>query len=1169
MPKRTDINSILIIGAGPIVIGQACEFDYSGTQACKALKAEGYRIILVNSNPATIMTDPELADATYIEPITPEVVAKIIARERPDALLPTMGGQTALNTALSLRRMGVLERYNVEMIGANAEAIDKAEDRALFREAMKKIGLETPRSMLANATEVKDADRKKHEARRAELKSSFGGDAGPDDLDAALDALETEWNLGEGDRKQRYMGHAMAVAAQALEHVGLPAIIRPSFTLGGTGGGIAFNRSEFFEIVQSGLDASPTTEVLIEESVLGWKEFEMEVVRDRADNCIIVCSIENIDPMGVHTGDSITVAPALTLTDKEYQMMRNASIAVLREIGVETGGSNVQFAVNPKDGRLVVIEMNPRVSRSSALASKATGFPIAKVAAKLAVGYTLDELENDITGGATPASFEPSIDYVVTKIPRFAFEKFPGAEPILTTAMKSVGEVMAIGRTFAESLQKALRGLETGLTGLDEIEIPGLGPTGVQGGDDKNAIRAALGVPTPDRLRMVAQALRMGTSAADVHEMCRIDPWFLERIAEIVAMEARIREHGLPGDAENLRMLKAMGFSDARLASLTNKDAEAIQKIRQKLGVHPVYKRIDTCAAEFASPTAYMYSTYETPFAGALANEAEVSERRKVVILGGGPNRIGQGIEFDYCCCHACFALADAGYESIMINCNPETVSTDYDTSDRLYFEPLTAEDVLEILRVEKEAGDLVGVIVQFGGQTPLKLADALEKAGIPILGTAPDAIDLAEDRDRFQKLLMKLDLTQPKNGIAWSVEQARTVAGELGFPLVVRPSYVLGGRAMQIIHDEGMLQSYLLDTVPGLVPEDIKQKYPNDKTGQINTLLGKNPLLFDTYLTDAIEVDVDCLCDGREVFVSGILEHIEEAGIHSGDSACSLPVHSLSDDIVDELERQTAALARALKVGGLMNVQYAIQDGTIYVLEVNPRASRTVPFVAKTVGKPIAKVAARIMAGESLEEAFAHYGALPDPRRPGHIAVKEAVFPFARFPGVDTLLGPEMKSTGEVMGLDYDFALAFAKSQLGAGVDLPRTGTLFVSVRDEDKPGVLPAVQRLARLGFRVLATSGTARFLRENGVEAEKINKVLEGRPHIEDAIRNRQVQIVFNTTDGQKALSDSKSLRRATLMQKVPYYTTLAGAEAVAEAIAALKAGSLEVRPLQEYF
>ncbi len=1159
MPKRTDIKSILIIGAGPIVIGQACEFDYSGTQACKALKAEGYRVILVNSNPATIMTDPELADATYIEPITPEVVAKIIAKERPDALLPTMGGQTALNTALSLRRMGVLDRYGVEMIGADAAAIDMAEDRALFREAMARIGLETPRSMLANATAVKDEDRRKHEAKRGELKAS-----NPADLDAALDALETEWNLGEGDRKQRYMNHAMAIAAQALDTVGLPAIIRPSFTLGGTGGGIAFNRQEFFDIVQSGLDASPTTEVLIEESVLGWKEYEMEVVRDKADNCIIICSIENIDPMGVHTGDSITVAPALTLTDKEYQIMRNASIAVLREIGVETGGSNVQFAVNPENGRLVVIEMNPRVSRSSALASKATGFPIAKVAARLAVGYTLDELENDITGGATPASFEPSIDYVVTKIPRFAFEKFPGAEPVLTTAMKSVGEVMAIGRTFAESLQKALRGLETGLTGLDEIEIPGLGR-----GDDRNAIRAALGTPTPDRLRMVAQAMRMGTSIEDVHAMCRIDPWFLEQIDGILAMEARIREHGLPQDAENLRMLKAMGFSDARLGSLSRADADAVAALRERLDVHPVYKRIDTCAAEFASPTAYMYSTYETPFAGKLADEAAVSDKKKVVILGGGPNRIGQGIEFDYCCCHAAFALDEAGYESIMINCNPETVSTDYDTSDRLYFEPLTAEDVLEILRAERQAGTLHGVIVQFGGQTPLKLADALEKAGIPILGTSPDMIDLAEDRDRFQKLLHKLGLTQPKNGIAWSVEQARTVAGELGFPLVVRPSYVLGGRAMQIIHDEGMLQSYLLDTVPGLVPEDIKQKYPNDKTGQINTLLGKNPLLFDTYLSGAIEVDVDCLCDGKNTYVSGIMEHIEEAGIHSGDSACSLPVYSLSDAIVDALERQTAALARALNVGGLMNVQYAIKDGVIYVLEVNPRASRTVPFVAKTIGRPIAKIAARIMAGESLDEAFAHYGAKPDPRRLGHIAVKEAVFPFARFPGVDTLLGPEMKSTGEVMGLDRDFAMAFAKSQLGANIDLPRSGTLFVSVRDEDKPGVLPAVKRLAGLGFRVLATSGTARFLKENGVEAEKINKVLEGRPHIEDAIRNRQVQIVFNTTDGQKAVSDSKSLRRATLMQKVPYYTTLSGAAAVAEAIAALKAGSLEVRPLQGYF
>ncbi len=1128
MPKRTDIKSILIIGAGPIVIGQACEFDYSGTQACKALKEEGFRVILVNSNPATIMTDPELADATYIEPITPEVVAKIIAKERPDAILPTMGGQTALNTALSLRRMGVLERYNVEMIGADAHAIDKAEDRSLFREAMAKIGLETPRSMLANASDVKDADRKMHEAERAKLKAQTGQDS-PANLDTELDALETRWNLGEGDRKQRYVSHAMAIAAQALDHVGLPAIIRPSFTMGGTGGGIAYNRAEFFDIVGSGLDASPTTEVLIEELVLGWKEYEMEVVRDKADNCIIVCSIENIDPMGVHTGDSITVAPALTLTDKEYQVMRNASIAVLREIGVETGGSNVQFAVNPADGRLVVIEMNPRVSRSSALASKATGFPIAKIAAKLAVGYTLDELENDITGGATPASFEPSIDYVVTKIPRFAFEKFPGASPVLTTAMKSVGEVMAIGRTFQESLQKALRGLETGLTGLDEIEIPGIGQGG---GDDRNAIRAALGTPTPDRLRMVAQAIRMGTSLDEVHAMCKIDPWFLEQIAGILAMEARIREHGLPHDAENLRMLKSMGFSDARLGSLTNSDADAVAAQRKALDVHPVYKRIDTCAAEFASPTAYMYSTYETPFAGKLADEARVSDRKKVVILGGGPNRIGQGIEFDYCCVHAAYALAEAGYESIMINCNPETVSTDYDTSDRLYFEPLTAEDVLEILRAEQAAGTLHGVIVQFGGQTPLKLADALERAGIPILGTSPDMIDLAEDRDRFQKLLHKLGLKQPKNGIAYSVEQARTVAGELGFPLVVRPSYVLGGRAMQIITDESQLQSYLLDTVPGLVPEDIKQKYPNDKTGQINTLLGKNPLLFDTYLAGAIEVDVDCLSDGVSNYVAGVMQHIEEAGIHSGDSACSLPAYTLTADMVAELERQAKAMAIALKVGGLMNVQFALKDGEIYVLEVNPRASRTVPFVAKAIGRPVAKIAARIMAGESLDAAFAHYGKKVDATALKHIAVKEAVFPFARFPGVDTLLGPEMKSTGEVMGLDTDFALAFAKSQLGAGVDLPRSGTLFVSVRDEDKASVLPAVKRLSDLGFKVLATSGTARFLTEHAIPAEKINKVLEGRPHIEDAIRNRQVQLVFNTTDGQKAVSDSKSLRRATL-------------------------------------
>ena len=1167
MPKRTDIDTVLIIGAGPIIIGQACEFDYSGTQACKALKAEGYRIVLVNSNPATIMTDPDLADATYVEPITPQVVARIIAKERterPDetmVLLPTMGGQTALNTALSLKQMGVLDQWNVEMIGADAEAIDKAEDRNLFREAMAEIGLETPISRLANATEIKQVDRARHAEQVAAIKSEYPEGA---ERNARLEAFEDEWRSGETDRKERYKAHAMAIASDALADVGLPAIIRPSFTLGGTGGGIAYNKSEFFEIVEGGLDASPTTEVLIEESVLGWKEFEMEVVRDKADNCIIVCSIENIDPMGVHTGDSITVAPALTLTDKEYQIMRNASIAVLRKIGVETGGSNVQFAVNPENGRLVVIEMNPRVSRSSALASKATGFPIAKVAARLAVGYTLDELENDITGGATPASFEPSIDYVVTKIPRFAFEKFPGAEPVLTTAMKSVGEVMAIGRTFAESLQKALRGLETGLTGLDEIEIPGLGE-----GDDVNAIRAALGKPTPDRLRMVAQAFRQGWGVDEVHQYCRIDPWFLRQIADIITLEARVREHGLPQDEQNLRMLKANGFSDARLGSLTGSDADSVAEVRRMLGVRPVYKRIDTCAAEFASPTAYMYSTYEVPFAGAVRSEAEVSNKRKVMILGGGPNRIGQGIEFDYCCCHAAFALADAGIESIMVNCNPETVSTDYDTSDRLYFEPLTAEDVLEILHAEMKKGTLDGVIVQFGGQTPLKLASALEKAGIPILGTSPDMIDLAEDRDRFQKLLTRLELKQPRNGIAYSVEQARLVAGKLGFPLVVRPSYVLGGRAMQIIRDEPGLSKYLLETVPELVPEDIKARYPNDKTGQINTLLGGNPLLFDAYLPQAIELDVDCLCDGDEVFVSGILEHIEEAGIHSGDSACSLPAHSLSDEVLDEVERQTKLLAKELDVGGLMNVQYAIQNGTIYILEVNPRASRTVPFVAKTIGSPIAKIAARIMAGEKLADVFGAYGGRPNPRDLKHIAVKEAVFPFSRFPGVDTLLGPEMRSTGEVMGLDTDYAMAFAKAQLGAGNDLPRGGTAFISVRDEDKERVLPAVKTLAEAGMKIIATGGTCRFLNENGVAAERINKVLEGRPHIEDAIRNRQVQMVVNTTEGQKAVSDSKSLRRAALLMKTPYFTTTAGATAAALAVAALKKGELTVRPLQAYF
>ena len=1163
MPKRTDLKSILIIGAGPIVIGQACEFDYSGTQACKALKEEGYRIILVNSNPATIMTDPDLADATYIEPITPEVVAKIIEKERPDAILPTMGGQTALNTALSLQARGVLDRYNVEMIGAKPAAIDMAEDRSLFREAMDRIGLECPRSMLVNATEKKSADKLLNEAARAALRQQHEGA----ELDTKLDELETKWQLGSSERKQGYVAHALSIAAQALDTVGLPAVIRPSFTLGGTGGGIAYNRQEFFEIVESGLEASPTTEVLIDESVVGWKEYEMEVVRDTADNCIIICSIENLDPMGVHTGDSITVAPALTLTDKEYQIMRNASIAVLREIGVETGGSNVQFAVNPKDGRLVVIEMNPRVSRSSALASKATGFPIAKIAAKLAVGYTLDELDNDITGGATPASFEPSIDYVVTKIPRFAFEKFPGSDPYLTTAMKSVGEVMAIGRTFQESLQKALRGLETGLTGLDEIEIPNLG-NGDQG-DDENAIRAAVSKPTPNRLRMVAQAMREGMSNKAIFDACFIDPWFLEQMREIIDMEARVRANGLPQDAENMRMLKAMGFSDARLASLTGKDATDISAHRAALNVHPVYKRIDTCAAEFASPTAYMYSTYETPFMGAPASEAEISDAKKVVILGGGPNRIGQGIEFDYCCCHAAFALNDAGYETIMINCNPETVSTDYDTSDRLYFEPLTIEDVLEILHLEQSKGTLHGVIVQYGGQTPLKLANALAAAGIPILGTAPDMIDLAEDRDLFQKLLQKLGLRQPHNGIAHSVTEVIEQAASLGFPLVVRPSFVLGGRAMQIIYDDRALSAYITNTIPELVPEDIKARFPNDKTGQVNALLATNPILLDGYLAGATEVDVDAVCDGETVKIAGILEHIEEAGIHSGDSACSLPVHTLSHDITKELKRQTVELAKALNVIGLMNVQFAIKNDEIFVLEVNPRASRTVPFVAKTIGSPIAKIAARVMAGETIADASAPYGGIRSAKSIKHIAIKEAVFPFAKFPGVDVLLGPEMRSTGEVMGLDTDFAMAFAKAQMGASNDLPLSGTAFISVRDEDKPLALEAAKTLEGTGFKIIATGGTQEYLAENGIHSERINKVAEGRPHIEDAIRNRQVQMVINTTDGTKAVSDSKNIRRAALMQRVPYFTTIKAAVAAADGIVALSSGRLEVRPLQSYF
>ena len=1100
MPKRTDISTVMIIGAGPIVIGQACEFDYSGTQACKALKEEGYRVVLVNSNPATIMTDPDLADATYIEPITAEIVEKIIAKERHAipggfALLPTMGGQTALNCALSLRKRGTLEKYDVQMIGATAEAIDKAEDRELFRNAMTKIGLETPRS---------------HHVK------------------------------------------TLSQALEALDDIGLPAIIRPSFTMGGTGGGIAYNKAEFIDIVEGGIDASPTDEVLIEESVLGWKEYEMEVVRDKKDNCIIICSIENIDPMGVHTGDSMTVAPALTLTDKEYQMMRDASLAVLREIGVETGGSNVQFAVNPADGRLIVIEMNPRVSRSSALASKATGFPITRVAAKLAVGYTLDEIANDITGGATPASFEPTIDYVVTKIPRFAFEKFPGASNVLTTSMKSVGEAMAIGRTFQESLQKALRSLETGLTGLDEIAIEGFDPSkGVDDADNKSAIRAALGTPTPDRLLKVAQAMRLGASDELVHNACKIDPWFLGEIRGIIDSEAEIAAKGLPKTAAPFRRLKAMGFSDKRLAKLTGGDADAVMAARRKLGVRPVYKRIDTCAAEFASPTAYMYSTYETSFAGAMADEAQPSDKKKVVILGGGPNRIGQGIEFDYCCCHACFALKDAGYETIMVNCNPETVSTDYDTSDRLYFEPLTPEDVLEIIDTERSNGTLHGVIVQFGGQTPLKLAEALEKANIPILGTSPDAIDLAEDRDRFKTLLEKLNIRQPANGIATSPAAVREIADKIGYPVVIRPSNVLGGRGMEIVRDSAHLDRYVARLAATL-----------DRPSEL-VVSKKSPLLIDSYLSDATEVDVDCLCDGKDTFIAGIMEHIEEAGIHSGDSACALPPHSLSKETIAELERQTRELALALNVGGLMNVQYAIKDGDIYVLEVNPRASRTVPFVAKVIGLPVAKIASRIMAGESL----ASFNLKPPVY--SHRAVKEAVFPFARFPGVDTVLGPEMKSTGEVMGIDMTFETAFAKSQIGGGTNLPRSGTVFVSLRDADKVRILPSIKLLVSLGFKCIATSGTQRYLAEHDVAATKINKVLEGRPHIVDAIKNGGVQLVFNTTDGAAALADSRSLRNAALLHKVPYYTTLSGAVAAAQGIKAYLGGDLEVRALQSYF
>ncbi|MGB8692855.1 MAG: carbamoyl-phosphate synthase large subunit [Steroidobacteraceae bacterium] len=1054
MPKRTDIHSILIIGAGPIIIGQACEFDYSGAQACKALREEGYRVILVNSNPATIMTDPEMADAVYIEPVNWRTVASIIEKERPDALLPTMGGQTALNTALDLVREGILEKFAVEMIAASREAIDMAEDRELFRNAMREIGLETAKAQIARSLDE-------------------------------------------------------AVAVQA--NFGFPVVLRPSFTMGGSGGGIAYNREEFETIVERGLEASPTHEVLIEESVIGWKEFEMEVVRDKSDNCIIVCSIENLDPMGVHTGDSITVAPAQTLTDKEYQRMRDASIAVLRKIGVETGGSNVQFAVNPRDGRLLVIEMNPRVSRSSALASKATGFPIAKIAAKLAVGYTLAELRNEITSGATPASFEPTIDYVVTKVPRFTFEKFPGANNRLTTQMKSVGEVMAIGRTFQESLHKALRGLETGLDGFNPLLTLPL--------TDESSAQLAYELRSPgaDRLLYVADALRAGWSIERVCELSGIDPWFLAQIADLIAEEARLRLDGEKSlGVERLRELKRKGFSDRRLASLTRSSEGQIRARRREFGVLPVYKRVDTCAAEFATSTAYLYSTYEEEC------EAAPSKRRKIMILGGGPNRIGQGIEFDYCCVHAALALREDGFETIMVNCNPETVSTDFDTSDRLYFEPLTLEDVLEVIQKEKPEG----VIVQFGGQTPLKLSRALEAAGAPIIGTTPDSIDIAEDRERFQQLVRRLGLRQPANATARTEEQAVLLAREVGFPLVVRPSYVLGGRAMEVVFNEGDLRHYMNTAV----------QVSND-----------SPVLLDRFLEQAIEVDVDAVCDGLEVLIGGIMEHVEQAGVHSGDSSCSLPPNSLSPLLQEELREQTRKLAQALQVVGLMNIQFAIQNGAVYVLEVNPRASRTVPFVGKATGVPIAKLAARVMTGRTLREL----GAL-DERVPGYFSVKEAVFPFNKFPEADPILGPEMKSTGEVMGTGRTFGEAYAKSQSASGVVLPRSGVCLISVRERDKAGAVPLARRLLARGFEIVATSGTAVALGAAGIECRQVNKVREGRPHIVDMIKNDEINLIVNTTEGKQATIESHSIRREAVHRRVTYYTTLAAALATCEAI-----------------
>jgi carbamoyl-phosphate synthase large subunit len=1043
MPKRTDLKSILIIGAGPIVIGQACEFDYSGAQACKALRQEGYRVVLVNSNPATIMTDPEMADATYIEPITWQVVARIIEKEKPDALLPTMGGQTALNCALDLAREGVLEKFGVELIGASREAIDKAEDREKFKAVMKSIGLESPRSSLA---------------------------------------------------------HSVEEALQIQAGIGFPVVIRPSFTLGGTGGGIAYNREEFLAICERGFEASPTQEVLIEESVLGWKEFEMEVVRDRKDNCIIVCSIENLDPMGVHTGDSITVAPAQTLTDKEYQIMRDASIAVLRAIGVDTGGSNVQFALNPADGRMLIIEMNPRVSRSSALASKATGFPIAKVAAKLAVGYTLDEIANEVTGGATPASFEPTIDYVVTKVPRFAFEKFPQANDRLTTQMKSVGEVMAIGRTFQESFQKALRGLEVGVDGLNQRTR------------DRETLEKELGEPGPERIWYVGDAFENGFTAEEVHRLTKIDPWFLDQIQQIVELEMKLDDQKLEDiDVDTLRDLKRKGFSDRRLAYLFNSTEKLVREKRHSLGIRPVYKRVDTCAAEFAAKTAYMYSTYEEEC------EAAPTSKKKIMVLGGGPNRIGQGIEFDYCCVHAAFALRDDGFETIMVNCNPETVSTDYDTSDRLYFEPVTLEDVLEIVHVEKPWG----VIVQYGGQTPLKLARDLAAAGVPIIGTSADSIDIAEDRERFQQLLEKLKLRQPPNRTARSVEEAVKHAEAIGYPVVVRPSYVLGGRAMEIVHQQSELERYMANAV----------KVSND-----------SPVLLDRYLTDATEIDVDCVSDGKNVLIGGIMEHVEQAGVHSGDSACCLPPHSLSSHLERELRRQTAQMAKALKVKGLMNVQYAIQKDTVYVLEVNPRASRTVPYVSKATGVPLAMVAARCMAGRTLKEQNV------EEITPPYFSVKEAVFPFARFPGVDTILGPEMKSTGEVMGVGETFGEAFVKSQLAAGVKLPAGGRAFISVRDGDKHAAVHVARDLVELGFSLVATRGTAKVIKSHGIEVTEVNKVAEGRPHIVDMIKNGDVSFIVNTVEETRtAVTDSRSIRTTALARRVTYYTTIAGAKA----------------------